>query len=201
MRVRCLAAALLLVPAPALAQEDASKQGGFFGVKEKSWVLRTEYNGPRDEFNRDFRDIGLVTVEAQRAWTLNGPLELRAGGGVTYAKGSTAEPLSNDPSRSVDVLGFNGGVEARLDLVRSGRFRLFFDGSVNVLWTHGVQFPPGGTGFNGYLRTGPGMMLQVNDRLALETGVHLSHVSNGAGIVAHNPAFNGHGAYLSLRIR
>lgn len=195
------AAAALAAAAPAAAQDAAgTEKKGFFSVDERSWVVRTEYNAPRNDFNRDFRDIGLATLEVQRAWTLHGPLELRAGGGITYAKGSTAEPLSAAPARNVDVLGFNGGVEARIDLLRLDRVRLFVDGSVNMLWTHGVQFPPGGTGFNGYLRAGPGAMVRLNDRLAVEAGYHLSHVSNGAGIVAHNPAYNGHGVYLSLRI-
>lgn len=188
------------VPLPALAQAESAKPG-FFDVKERAWVVRSEYQAPRDDFNRSFRDIGLVTLEAQRAWTLNGPLELRAGGGVTYARGSTWEPLSTAPRRDVDVLGLNAGVEARVDLLRRPRFRLYVDGSVNMLWTHGVQFPPGGTGFNGYLRAGPGVMVQMNDRLAIETGYHLSHVSNGGGIVAHNPAYNGHGGYLAVRLR
>lgn len=193
--------AALAASTPAFAQEaGGAEKKGFFSVDERSWVVRTEYNGPRNDFNRDFRDIGLATLEVQRAWTLHGPLELRAGGGITYAKGSTAEPFSTAPARNVDVLGFNGGVEARIDLLRLDKVRLFVDGSVNMLWTHGIQFPPGGTGFNGYLRAGPGAMVKLNDRLAVEAGYHLSHVSNGAGIVAHNPAYNGHGVYLSFRI-
>lgn len=185
---------------PAAAQDGGPvERPGFFSVDETSWVIRSEYNAPRGEFERAFRDIGLATLEIQRAWTLHGPLELRAGGGVTYAKGSTSEPFSIEPARSVDVLGFNGGVEARLDVIRPDRFRLFVDGSVNLLWTHGTQLPPGGTGVNGYLRAGPGAMVRLNDRVAIEAGYHLSHVSNGAGIVAHNPAYNGHGGYLSIR--
>jgi hypothetical protein len=201
---RMFAAAIVLTALatamPAAAQGEASaERPGFFTVKETSWVVRTEYNGPRGSFDRDFRNIGLVTLEAQRAWTLHGPLEFRAGGGITYAKGSTSEPFSIEPARNVDILGFNGGVEARVDVLRFDRFRLFVDGSVNLLWTHGTQFPPGGTGVNGYLRAGPGAMFRLNDRIAIETGYHLSHVSNGAGIVAHNPAYNGHGGYLSIR--
>ena len=185
---------------PAAAQEDGpAERPGFFSVDETSWVVRSEYNAPRDDFNRDFRDIGLATLEVQRAWTLHGPLELRTGGGITYARGSTSEPFSVEPARAVSVLGFNGGVEARVDVIRHDQFRLFVDGSVNLLWTHGTQFPPGGTGVNGYLRAGPGGMFRLNDRIAIEAGYHFSHVSNGAGVVAHNPAYNGHGGYLSIR--
>lgn len=195
----------LLLAALASATPAAAQDGGlaerpeFFSVDEMSWVVRSEYNAPRGDFGRDFRDIGLTTLEVQRAWTLHGPLELRAGGGITYAEGSTSEPFSVDPARAVSVLGFNGGVEARVDVIRHDRFRLFVDGSVNLLWTHGTQFPPGGTGVNGYLRAGPGAMLKLSDRIALEAGYHLSHVSNGAGIVTHNPAYNGHGGYVSIR--
>lgn len=192
--------AVLAGATPAAAQEgEPAERPGFFSVDETSWVVRSEYSAPRGDFERAFRDIGLTTLEVQRAWTLHGPLELRAGGGITYAKGSTSEPFADEPPRPVNILGFNGGVEARVDVIRHDRFRLFVDGSVNLLWTHGAQFPPGGTGVNGYLRAGPGAMLKLSDRIALETGYHLSHVSNGAGIVTHNPAYNGHGGYLSIR--
>jgi hypothetical protein len=186
---------------PVTAQEqDRPDRRGFFSVDETSWVMRVEHAGPRDDFGRDFRDIGLTSLEVLRAWTLHGPLELRAGGGVTYANGSTGEPFSIDPARPVDILGFNAGVEARIDIVRHDRFRLFVDGSLNLLWTHGKLFPPGGTGVNGYMRAGPGAMVKLTDRVALEAGYHLTHVSNGAGLVPHNPAFDGHGAYLSIRL-
>jgi hypothetical protein len=203
LAIAVAAAALTAMAAspPAAAKEaGGTEKRGLFSVDERSWVVRTEYNVPRNDFDHDFRDIGLTTLEVQRAWTLHGPFELRAGGGITYAKGSTEEPLSTAPARNVDVVGFNGGVEGRIDVLRLDRVRLFVDGSVNMLWTHGVQFPPGGTGFNGYLRAGPGAMFRLNDRLAVEVGYHLSHVSNGAGIVAHNPAYNGHGVHLSLRL-
>lgn len=193
----------LFMPALAagLAASPARADEGFFSVKDRAWAMRFDYSGPRASFDEEFRDIGLSTLEVQRAWTFHGPFELRAGGGLTYAKGSTSEPLAATPRNNVDVLGLNAGVEARIDVARLKDVRLFVDGSVNMLWTHGKQFPPGGSGANGYVRAGPGVMVRLNDKLALEGGYHLSHVSNGAGLVAHNPAFNGKGPFLALRIR
>ncbi len=162
-------------------------------------MVKVEHLGPRGAFEEVNRDVAITVVEAQRAWSVYGPFEIRAGGGLAYASGTTSEPFSGVPPQEVSTTALTAGAELRLNLLERENLRLFVDGSANVLWSPGDPFPPGGTGVNGFLRYGVGANYRVQSGLSIEGGYHRAHISNGAGVVEHNPAWNGHGGFIAVR--
>lgn len=62
-------------------------------------------------------------------------------------------------------------------------------------------FPPGGTRFNGYSFFGTGLVAPMGRHLLLLLDVREMHHSNGRGLVADNPAFDGLSVNLGLGVR
>lgn len=63
------------------------------------------------------------------------------------------------------------------------------------------DFPPGGTRLNGYSAIGVGARLALTERLQAFAALRLMHHSNGKGLVADNPAFDGVAVSLGFAAR
>lgn len=194
-----LGALILAGPLVVGLAAPAQAQNGNQAERSGAWVVKVEHLGPRGDFEEVNRDISITVVEGQRAWSVYGPFEVRAGGGVAYATGTTSEPFSGVAPQEVNTTALTAGVEVRLNMVQTETVGVYVDGSANVLWSPGDPFPPGGTGVNGFVRFGVGASYQIRPGLSLEAGYHWAHISNGAGVVEHNPAWNGHGGVVAVR--
>lgn len=196
---RCLApvfCCLVILFAPAASGQDR----GFLSVEEKSILYSTEYYWPRGDFEERNRKIDVTLLSAHAVWQFAGGLELQLGGGLLVGRGSRSE--INDPvERNSDAYGIHAGGTLRYYLLRKGPVSTFVDGTLNTAWTPGQQFPDGGSGSNGWVQWGLGVRYDVSGDWAVEGGYRHSHLSNGAGLVPHNPAWNGQGLYLGLRQR
>jgi hypothetical protein len=63
------------------------------------------------------------------------------------------------------------------------------------------DFPPGGTRLNGYSAIGVGARLALTEGLQAFAALRLMHHSNGQGLVAENPAFDGVAVSLGFAAR
>lgn len=153
---------------------------------------------------QDQRDIDVMTLDLSRAWRFETAFELQERFTAFRAHGSlTDAPFGIDPDSA--ATGFAVGPALRLyffDFLDTGRARPFIEGSAQFLFTPGTNggFPAGGSGVNGFLRAGAGVLLRLRPRLALEvTYQWYSHVSNAAGSSPQNPMWNGRGGSVALR--
>jgi opacity protein-like surface antigen len=149
--------------------------------------------------SQPYYDIGVEAVDVGRAWRLGSMLEAQGRLGAFHSQGERLDaPYLSDQNSTTSGITFGGG--ARLYAFQRQSWRLFVEGSVEILYTPGgEQFPPGGTGVNAFLRAGGGLQYQITQHLALEAHYEYAHVSNGAGSVEQNPMWNGHGGGLTLR--
>jgi hypothetical protein len=173
----------------------------FFKLDERAWALSADYFATTEGHRND---IDVELLEAARVWRFAGGLELQARGGLFHANGSRSSRdvfLDGIASGDSSVTGITGGGVIRFYVLTLGPARVFADGSAQVLYTPGDVFPAGGTGVNGLLRAGAGLSYDVSPNLTVEAAYHLAHVSNGSGLTARNPIWNGQGVGLGLRYR
>lgn len=193
----------LAMLAAVCASLPAHAEGFFadaFTVKETGWLANVEYHRPRDLWNATNRDITVMSFSGARSWEFQYGLEAQLDAGLFIAQGTRNEIDYSQPIKS-DAYGVNFGGGLRWYVFDLYGLRPFADGYVNIIYTPSHPFPAGGSAVNGYLRAGGGLRLDLSDRYAVEAGYHLSHVSNGGGMVPGNPAYNGNGMFLNLRWR
>lgn len=198
-----LAFAGLAVSCTALQAEEDETPNWFaraFTLSERGWSVNAEAHRPRDAYGRINRDIAVYTLNLERRWSFRYGTEFGANGGLFVADGTRNEPGYAAP-RDSDSIGVNLGGSARQYLFAWHGIRPFAEGYINVLYTPGHPFPVGGSGVNGFLRVGGGIRIDLTDAYAIETGYHLSHISNGGGLEPSNPAYNGESLFLNLRAR
>lgn len=167
-------------------------------AEPEGWLLRVENEGPRGEFADVFRDIRVSTLDLARAWRLPYGFEPQFGGGLLSAQGSRGEPFSGQPLVDSDALGLHLGPGLRYNLPAWHGLRLYADTSAHLLFSS-PEFPAGGSRVNGLIRHGFGLSYAIGRHGRLEAGWHQGHVSNGSGISAQNPSWDGEGWWLGWR--
>jgi opacity protein-like surface antigen len=191
------ALALLALSTPVASAGEGLPLVG--AVTDRSWVFETEYLSPRGEFQESIRDLDAVSVSAMRSWRFSSGFEAQLGAGLFSAEGTTSELFSGDPPRDSDALGLRAGGRIRYNFPELGPVRPFADGYAGVLWTPGNPFPAGGTAVNGIASWGGGAEIGLSKRWSVEAGWRNTHISNGGGLVDHNPAWDSSGPVLGLR--
>lgn len=198
--------AVLAMAAPVSAETTGtdttagSALARFFTLQETGWIANLDLHRPRDAWNSRNRDITVLSLSVLRSWEFRYGLELQAGGGLFIARGTRNEPGWSNPIAS-DAYGVSLGGTVRWYAWEFWHLRPFGEATVHVTYTPSHPFPAGGSAVNGYLRAGGGLRADLTSRTGLEAGYHLSHLSNGGGLVPGNPAYNGHGFFLNLRWR
>ncbi len=132
-------------------------------------------------------------------------LEIRLGGTVTRARGSITQLQGSleDATLRSEVLessawGLGPTASANLRLVNIGASRIGLDASGSLmLYERG--FPSGGSWYNGMLQAGPSLGLDLSRGRSLTAGVRWTHISNGQGLGAHNPSFDGRGVFVQYQ--
>jgi hypothetical protein len=168
-------------------------------IQATAWTVEANTFAPRGDFHEQFRDIRALSFELARSWRFTSGLEARMGGGWFRAQGETSEPLSSELPRQSNADGLSIAFGARYVLPEWGRVRVFAEGVLGFVWTPGDPFPTGGTAVNGMTRWGAGATWRVSGDWSIDTGYRRMHLSNGGGIVDHNPAWEAHNVYVGLR--
>lgn len=195
--ISALGALALFLPPAADAQEAGFP---FIGaVTEESWVFETSHLSPRGDLQEAIRSLEAVSITAMRSWRFGSGVETQLGGGLFHAGGTTRDLFTPEPPRPSDADGLRAGGRIRYNLVRIGDVEPFIDAYAGVLWTPGQPFPVGGTGVNGMFEWGGGFEAAASDKWSIAAGWRNNHISNGGGMVKHNPAWDSNGAFLSVR--
>ena len=151
---------------------------------------------------QEHREIDVIALDFMRSWRVVDAFELQRRLTLFHASGRRTDvPYGVDPDSTATGVAFGvGGRFYPLHFLASPA-KVFVEASAQVLYTPTKEeFPPGGTGLNGFLRVGGGLLFQIRPRLAIEASYQwYSHVSNASGLSPQNPMWNGHGGTLTLR--
>ena len=98
---------------------------------------------------------------------------------------------------NAEVGGLGGFFALRWHFLRKARWSLYLNQGVGPLLFF-KEFPPGGTKVNALTQYGVGMSAQVRDVFIVNLGVRHVHISNGKGMVADNPSYDGRGFYVEI---
>lgn len=127
-----------------------------------------------------------------------GRVRLRLGVDVTRGHGSITQLQAGADGKLQEVmldspgLGVGPLAEAHLGLLDVGPVHLGFDVGAAVLWFD-RGFPAGGLHYDGKYSLGPSVGWSMGSYGRLTVGARWMHLSNGHGLVAENPSFEGRG--------
>jgi hypothetical protein len=116
-----------------------------------------------------------------------------------YGEVSLYRPSGQRDARTVDTAALGLAFAVRWHFLRRSSFGLYTDWGMGVM--AGLDpFPPAGTNANGTPHFGVGLSARLRQRMQLLVGLRHLHMSNGKGLVAENPSFDGLGAYLGVTL-
>lgn len=172
MHRRALVVALLLAPLPAAGDELVAELRVVDGV------------GSVDDLR-----LGLAGAGAR--WRVAPTLDVQALalGLVTVGDAALGEPAAG---------GAGGELAVRVVPWPALRVRPHLDAALGVLAFPGTPFLPGGDVYEGIISVGAGVDVTLGGRWSLGATAFSVHLSNGQGLGAHNPAYDGTGASLTL---
>ncbi len=126
-------------------------------------------------------------------------LELRLGATLSRAAGSIVQTSGaiEDGSFRAQTLesaawGIGPTVAASVLLARASTVSLSLE-AAGSLMLHDRSFPAGGSRYNGMVQIGPTLAWQTNRSGEWRVGARWLHLSNGQGLGAHNPGYDGRG--------
>lgn len=122
----------------------------------------------------------------------------RARGQITQLEGRFEDGTLRSERLDSPAWGLGPTVGARLRLADRGGLRLGFDVSGSLMF-YDRDFPSGGSRVNGMLQAGPSLSLALGQGRQLTAGLRWTHISNGQGLGAHNPSFDGRGVHLQFQ--
>ena len=103
-------------------------------------------------------------------------------------------------NNSADAEGVGAFFALRWHFLRSKNWSLYMNHGIGpVLFLD--DFPPGGTKLNALIQYGLGFSVRTGKSKLMQVGVRHSHISNGKGLVAENPSYDGHGLYVEVAHR
>lgn len=139
--------------------------------------------------------------------TPNGLLVVGAGLSTGYAWGEITQLEGSFEAGTLretvysNTAGFVGGTGLlRFEPFRLERFAVGAEGLGGVM-LYSSPFPAGGRSYNFMGRVGPYVRIRLTDSMALHAFSHWMHVSNGQGVVLHNPSYEALGAGLAVHWR
>lgn len=106
-------------------------------------------------------------------------------------------PRGSRAGKDVGTWGAGLAAGLRWHFVDRRDFSLFADWSMGFV-VMADPFPPPGTRFNGTPNFGFGTSVRVKEATCVVAGVRQLHISNGRGMVARNPSYDGFGGYVGL---
>lgn len=134
-------------------------------------------------------------------WDLLG-VDIYGGLTLAMASGSILQPdeMGTEVRYGTAVMGFGPTFLFRVEPLRVEGFSLAVDALGSLLF-YTAPFPPGGDVYDFAWRIGGTLGYAFTPSLRVELGVRWMHVSNGQGIGAFNPAYEGLGGTLAAQIR
>lgn len=169
-------------------------------ANENSWLVSLEYYAPQPGYYRHNRDIDVSDIRVSRAWHFRWGLEFQLDAFFLRATGNRTAPsfAPSPPQEPSGAYGLGVGPVFRWNFLQFKRLRLFADADPDIFFTN-HDFPAGGSKYNFFLRAGAGAAFRLTNSLWVESRFLWAHISNGQGIVAGNPAWQGRGVAVGVR--
>jgi hypothetical protein len=124
-----------------------------------------------------------------------GATATRARGSIVQLQGSFDEGTLRSEAMESPAWGVGPTVSASLKLLEARPLRLNLDASGSLM-VYDRGFPAGGSWYNGMVQAGPSLNIGLGKNRNLTVGARWTHISNGQGLGAHNPSFDGKGVFL-----
>jgi len=121
---------------------------------------------------------------------------MHASGHIKQLTGSLDDGSLRDVRLASPGWGLGPSIGASLRAPLSPGVSLSLDAK-GALLLHDRAFPAGGKRYNGMIEGGPSLHWRLDGSSELALGARWLHLSNGQGLGAHNPSYDGRG--LSLR--
>ena len=171
-----------------LAQNSDSKY-----LSQYNYCVGIDYYKPT-ESNREIRS-SFASFLIGKEFINQLHYSLYAGLAATFAKGNIIQWDDNlkDVKYDTTACGIGPMAQVKVDFLRFNSFYINGNFSFGII-CYNKKFPPGGDIYNFFRKTGVSFGLIFNDRVSAELGIRKLHVSNGQGVGAHNPSYEGIGA-------
>jgi hypothetical protein len=177
---------LLFIPGVCSSATDSTPQ------ESRNLCTGVEYYFPKDES----REIQSVFTYALLGREFLNQLHYSLYGGLiaTYAWGNIIQldENFNDVKYSTTAIGIGPAVMIRVDFLRYGGFHFSGDFLVGVI-LYSTHFPPEGDIYNFFRKYGLAVGIALDTRHEIDLCARDMHVSNGQGVNAHNPSYEGFG--------
>lgn len=124
-----------------------------------------------------------------------GATATRARGSITQLQGRYEDGTLRSEVLDSPAWGIGPTASGSWRLVEHKAARLNLDASGSVM-LYDRGFPAGGSWYNGMLQAGPSLSASLGPGRSLTGGIRWVHISNGQGLGAHNPSFDGRGVFV-----
>lgn len=159
--------------------------------------LGLEYYSP-SHWNRQIKTIninGLIGKEFIRSIGL----QIFAGATITHAWGNTimVNEFLKEEQYETSAIGIGPIILFRLQPLAIGNFSFSIDATGGII-LYNKSFPPRGDIYNFMFRLGGTIGFYIGDNFRINLGLRRMHISNGQGVGAFNPFYEGEGLSLNL---
>ena len=159
--------------------------------------LGLEYYSP-SHWNRQIKTVninGLVGKEFIRSIGL----QIFVGVTITHAWGNTimVNELLKEEQYETSAIGIGPVILFRLQPLTISNFSFSIDATGGII-LYNKSFPPRGDIYNFMLRLGGTITFYIGDNFRINLGLMRMHISNGQGVGAFNPFYEGDGLSLNL---
>jgi hypothetical protein len=119
----------------------------------------------------------------------------RARGSIVQLDGSLEEGTLRAQAMDSPAWGVGPTVAATVKVLDVGSTRLNLEVSGSIM-AFDRGFPAEGSWYNGMVQAGPSLSIGLGQSRNLTVGARWTHISNGQGLGAHNPSFDGRGVFV-----
>lgn len=159
--------------------------------------LGFEYYSP-SHWNRQINTINLNGLIGKEVVPKIG-LQIFAGATITHAWGSTimVNEFLKEEQYETSAIGIGPIILFRLQPLTISKFSFSIDATGGII-LYNKLFPPRGDIYNFMFRLGGTIGFYIGDNFRINLGLRRMHISNGQGVGAFNPFYEGEGLSLNL---
>lgn len=121
-------------------------------------------------------------------------------GGQLFLAFPRGEIVANGQNYNCNTLGVGFAGVFRWEFVQLYSHTLFVESGIGMIFTI-KSFPALGTTYNFTPSYGIGTTVKLTNTTQLKFGYRWQHISNGTGMVATNPSYNGSGIFLGFNFK
>jgi len=190
---------LFLCTSKSYAQE-ATTENNFSTVEPLALnflELGLEYYYPY-HWNREIKTININALIGNEFIKGIG-LSMFGGATITHAWGNiiAVNEFRKEEKFKTSAMGIGPVILLRVQPLTFGKFTFSVDGIGGII-LYNKSFPPGGGIYNFMFRLGGTIGFEVGDNYKINVGLRRMHISNGQGVGAFNPFYEGVGLSLNL---